>query len=307
MNNIEVSQEAAKISEFSNRKHLKEDVVDLTSGIGHFVWKSIVESNRQSYKPPAEYSIYDAKDQEEKTSSKYVIDFIVLLTIECHIEIECLVIAWIYLEKMMNITNQSLRLYRRNWKSLVFTAIMVSCKMWDDLTLPGADFKYVYNLLVTTRSGLRKIEIKFLQILSFNLVIKMADYSKTSMDVISSCIEIDELPYEISTLNLLEQLNTTRHKNHLYVASLILQNSQSCDVYKGGNNEVILPDDNNSNNIIHSPKLLFKNKSRHKKSLKQVNSSPNVAKWMTRTLNYIMSSKLFRSTSSSLQKCYVEQ
>jgi len=69
-----------------------------------------------------------------------------------------------------------LSLQPTNWRPLILVSLMVSQKVWDDKYLSNADFSYIYPFFDTKQ--LNKLELKFLEMIQYNVHIKDSLYAQ---------------------------------------------------------------------------------------------------------------------------------
>lgn len=86
---------------------------------------------------------------------------------------ECCIICLIYIYRIIAITGLSLK--ETNWRPLVFTSLMICQKIWDDNSLPNGDFTIIYPFF--DKDQLNKLEMKFMEIIQYNLNINTNQYS----------------------------------------------------------------------------------------------------------------------------------
>jgi hypothetical protein len=56
------------------------------------------------------------------------------------LESECIIMTLIYIERLIKCTTGRLYIRHDNWKSIVFSTLMMSSKVWDDLSMWNVDF-----------------------------------------------------------------------------------------------------------------------------------------------------------------------
>ena len=56
-------------------------------------------------------------------------------------ESDCIIISLVYVERLIKSTNGALRPSSRNWRSILFSCMVLSSKVWDDLSMWNADFR----------------------------------------------------------------------------------------------------------------------------------------------------------------------
>jgi len=70
----------------------------------------------------------------------------------------------------------SLLLHTTNWRPLILVSLLVAQKVWDDRYLCTADFATIYPFF--SKDELVKLELKFLQLIEYNVQIKGSTYAK---------------------------------------------------------------------------------------------------------------------------------
>jgi hypothetical protein len=85
---------------------------------------------------------------------------------------ECCIISLIYINRIIALTGLSLQ--TTNWRPLVFVSLMISQKIWDDKYLSNGDFSYIYPFF--EKSQLNILEMKFLEMIQYNVYVKLSVY-----------------------------------------------------------------------------------------------------------------------------------
>jgi hypothetical protein len=101
-----------------------------------------------------------------------IIDFIEALYNCVQFSSECCIIGLIYINRIIALTGLSLQ--NTNWRPLVFVSLMMSQKIWDDRYLSNGDFSSIYPFF--EKDDLNLLEIKFLEIIQYNVFVKMGIY-----------------------------------------------------------------------------------------------------------------------------------
>lgn len=97
---------------------------------------------------------YEIKESTPEDISK----FIKRIFVDMQLAIECILISLIYIERLMAISGVEIRYI--NWKPLVFIAILLASKFWEDMNFWNVDFLGVgqdYSL-----EGINQMEKGFL-------------------------------------------------------------------------------------------------------------------------------------------------
>jgi hypothetical protein len=74
-----------------------------------------------------------------------------------------------------------LALQATNWRPLLLVSLMVSQKVWDDKYLSNADFSYIYPFFDTQQ--LNQLEMKYLEIIQYNVYVKESLYTKFYLEL----------------------------------------------------------------------------------------------------------------------------
>ena len=89
-------------------------------------------------------------------------------------EKEIIIITLIYLERFM--FNTGLLINSRNWKRLLFTAMIIASKIWDDDSYENNHFAQVFTHLSV--SEINALERTFLEMINYKVYVKCSEYFK---------------------------------------------------------------------------------------------------------------------------------
>jgi len=101
-----------------------------------------------------------------------IMDFIEALYNCVQFSPECCIICLMYIYRIIALTGLSLQ--ETNWRPLIFVALMVSQKIWDDNFLSNGDFSSIYPFF--DKDQLNLLEIKFLEIIQYNVFVSLSNY-----------------------------------------------------------------------------------------------------------------------------------
>lgn len=94
-------------------------------------------------------------------------------------EYDCIIISLIYVERLIKTTNGALRPRSCNWRSVLFSCMVLASKVWDDLSMWNADFSQ------TCPSGIsfplkrvNELEVAILSALSYKVKVPASEYAK---------------------------------------------------------------------------------------------------------------------------------
>mmetsp|Transcript_15230 Transcript_15230/g.30752 ORF Transcript_15230/g.30752 Transcript_15230/m.30752 type:complete len:714 (-) Transcript_15230:637-2778(-) len=104
-------------------------------------------------------------------------------------ETDCIIMSLIYIERLIKITVGGVRPRIGNWRSVLFASMVMSSKVWDDLSMWNADFSQ------TCPSGVRfplkrinELELAMLNCLKFDVKVRASEYAKYYFLLRSMCI-----------------------------------------------------------------------------------------------------------------------
>lgn len=92
----------------------------------------------------------------------------------CHLNAEVVIIALIYIERLMEMT--TVRLTPRNWIPIIVVSLLTASKVWDDHSTFNGDLCVVLPIFSIT--DINDLERKFLTDLSYSLHITFRNYAK---------------------------------------------------------------------------------------------------------------------------------
>lgn len=87
---------------------------------------------------------------------------------------ECIIVTLIYLEKVM--INGGIEIRYCNWKPLLFTAILLASKFWEDINFWNVD--YVDQLNLYPLKSINRMESEFVSLCEYNLFVSAALYTQ---------------------------------------------------------------------------------------------------------------------------------
>eukprot|EP00352_Strombidinopsis_acuminata_P008866 CAMPEP_0176373504 /NCGR_PEP_ID=MMETSP0126-20121128/26082_1 /TAXON_ID=141414 ORGANISM="Strombidinopsis acuminatum, Strain SPMC142" /NCGR_SAMPLE_ID=MMETSP0126 /ASSEMBLY_ACC=CAM_ASM_000229 /LENGTH=173 /DNA_ID=CAMNT_0017733663 /DNA_START=1082 /DNA_END=1603 /DNA_ORIENTATION=+ len=87
---------------------------------------------------------------------------------------ECIVISLIYLEKMMMTGKIEIR--NINWRPLLFTALLLASKFWEDVNLWNID--YAEEIDLYPLKSINRMESEFLSLCDYNIYVSADLYSR---------------------------------------------------------------------------------------------------------------------------------
>jgi len=111
-----------------------------------------------------------------------ILEFYVEFYQRSQMEHDTIITSLIYAERVIKLTNAGLVPTIRNWRSLLFSTMILSSKVWDDLSMLNVDFSNVTahtaGLSSFTLSRINELELALLKCLQFNVKIPAGEYAK---------------------------------------------------------------------------------------------------------------------------------
>lgn len=94
-------------------------------------------------------------------------------------ESDTIIMSLIYVERLIKVTNGGVRPTPRNWRSLLFSCMVLSSKVWDDLSMWNADFSQTRPSRVKfSLSRINELELAVLNALSYKVKVPASEYAK---------------------------------------------------------------------------------------------------------------------------------
>lgn len=105
---------------------------------------------------------------------------------------ECNILCLLYINRLMAFTGMPL--LHRNWRPLVFTALILAQKVWDDKFLGNADFAAIYPFF--SKEEINRMEAAFLKLVQYEVVVKPSTYAQYYFELRSMFQDGEEFPSE---------------------------------------------------------------------------------------------------------------
>eukprot|EP00614_Pseudopedinella_elastica_P019180 CAMPEP_0172646418 /NCGR_PEP_ID=MMETSP1068-20121228/240231_1 /TAXON_ID=35684 /ORGANISM="Pseudopedinella elastica, Strain CCMP716" /LENGTH=341 /DNA_ID=CAMNT_0013460677 /DNA_START=1 /DNA_END=1023 /DNA_ORIENTATION=+ len=121
-------------------------------------------------------------------------------------EMECIIMCLVYMERLTKETRGAVQVRSYNWKSIILSTLIMSSKVWDDLSMWNADFSQVCPTFTLKR--INELELALLDFLGYNVKVAASDYAKYYFHLRSYCVRLGL----IDDLNSLAPLNLTGAK-----------------------------------------------------------------------------------------------
>ena len=93
------------------------------------------------------------------------------------LSVDCNIIALVYIDRLLA---AGMPLTVRNWRPVLAISMILASKVWDDLSMINDDFS---TFLPFSLAELNKWEVKYLNLLSFNVRVKASEYARFYFDL----------------------------------------------------------------------------------------------------------------------------
>lgn len=110
------------------------------------------------------------------------------------LESECIIMTLIYIERLIKCTTGKLCIRHDNWKSIMFSALMMSSKVWDDLSMWNVDFSQATRGF--TLSHVNELEICFLDTVGYSIRVAAGEYAKYYFHLRSMMVKLGFTDYK---------------------------------------------------------------------------------------------------------------
>mmetsp|Transcript_23600 Transcript_23600/g.44898 ORF Transcript_23600/g.44898 Transcript_23600/m.44898 type:complete len:954 (-) Transcript_23600:56-2917(-) len=150
----------------------------------------ILQSERENSVSTNEYLVFNDLESQQKPSSALMkkIDAPTLEDItmfyrdvfrRSQLETDCIIMSLIYVERLIRRTDGRLRPRSTNWRSVLFSCMILASKVWDDLSMWNADFSQTCPAGVKfSLQRINELEIEVLSALSYDVKVPASEYAK---------------------------------------------------------------------------------------------------------------------------------
>jgi len=120
----------------------------------------------------------DADDQTVP-SLEEITDFYRFVFNKAQMESDCIIVSLIYVERLLRDTNGGVWPNPKNWRSLLFSCMVMASKVWDDLSMWNKDFSHVCPTgLKFPLKRINELELALLTCLKFDVKVLASVYAK---------------------------------------------------------------------------------------------------------------------------------
>mmetsp|Transcript_4281 Transcript_4281/g.8168 ORF Transcript_4281/g.8168 Transcript_4281/m.8168 type:complete len:590 (+) Transcript_4281:168-1937(+) len=126
-------------------------------------------------------AVVEASDVDSFLSNLYKI---------CQWTSECHIIAFILMIRLVKTSEGKIVLHRYNWQCMLVVSLMVTQKLWDDVSLNNVDFPQVWRMVAPNGGEMdlkdvNFMEREFLSILGYSVGVNMRTYTNVYYDVMA--------------------------------------------------------------------------------------------------------------------------
>ena len=122
---------------------------------------------------------YRHLDTSSIPSLSQITDFYRSIFLRSQMEVDCIIISLIYIERLIKMTCGSLTPRANNWRSILFSCMVLASKVWDDLSMWNCDFSKIGPLGVTfSLARTNELEVALLRALEYKVKVGASEYAK---------------------------------------------------------------------------------------------------------------------------------
>mmetsp|Transcript_15622 Transcript_15622/g.25674 ORF Transcript_15622/g.25674 Transcript_15622/m.25674 type:complete len:733 (-) Transcript_15622:148-2346(-) len=137
------------------------------------------DSKYAVFKDCRSHGDYRSLDIESIPTLEDVTEFYRSIFVRSQMEIECIIISLIYVERLIKKTKGELRPQADNWRSILFSCMVLASKVWDDLSMWNCDFSKIGPCGMTfSLQRTNELEIALLSALQYRVKVRASEYAK---------------------------------------------------------------------------------------------------------------------------------
>eukprot|EP01029_Cantina_marsupialis_P027958 TRINITY_DN774231_c0_g1_i1.p1 TRINITY_DN774231_c0_g1~~TRINITY_DN774231_c0_g1_i1.p1 ORF type:complete len:447 (+),score=101.27 TRINITY_DN774231_c0_g1_i1:74-1414(+) len=115
-------------------------------------------------------------DNDPLPRLRQIRQFLNLVFTKAKMEAECVIVTYVYVERLLKKTKGKLWLRERNWRSVLLICLILASKVWDDLSMWNVDFSMICSAYTLQR--INKLEISLLNALDYEVRVPSSTYAK---------------------------------------------------------------------------------------------------------------------------------
>jgi len=137
------------------------------------------DSNYAVFKDCRPHGDYRSLDIQSIPTLEAITDFYRSIFVRSQMETECIIISLIYVERLIKKTKGELRPQSDNWRSILFSSMVLASKVWDDLSMWNCDFSKIGPCGMTfSLQRTNELEIALLSALQYRVKVGASEYAK---------------------------------------------------------------------------------------------------------------------------------
>ena len=158
------------------RAHLMQSSAAAAAADGNVLSQ---DSKYAVFKDCRPHGDYRSLDIDSIPTLEDVTDFYRSIFVRSQMEIECIIISLIYVERLIKKTKGELRPQSDNWRSILFSCMVLASKVWDDLSMWNCDFSKIGPCGMTfSLQRTNELEIALLSALQYRVKVRASEYAK---------------------------------------------------------------------------------------------------------------------------------
>ncbi|KAL7536074.1 hypothetical protein ACHAXR_009846 [Thalassiosira sp. AJA248-18] len=108
-----------------------------------------------------------------------ITDFYRSIFLRSQMEVDCIIISLIYIERLIKVTAGNLSPHPTNWRSILFSCMVLASKVWDDLSMWNCDFSKIGPSGMTfSLARTNELEVALLRALGYRVKVNASEYAK---------------------------------------------------------------------------------------------------------------------------------
>ena len=198
----------------------------------------ILQSTFENEELDDRYKVFDdlSSTEDESKQGTYVLPTLDDVSVfyrdvfsRAQMESDCIIISLIYVERLIKVTDGALRPRTTNWRSILFSCMVMASKVWDDLSMWNADFSHTCPAGVEFQlSRINELEIAVLSSLQYKVKVPASEYAKYYFLLRSMLIKSGLGSDDMKAINPLdvEGAKQLQHISSQYQASVALMSDR---------------------------------------------------------------------------------
>ena len=128
-----------------------------------------------------------AKRPMQSPDPQTIFEFCANIMLLTKMEKEIIIIALIYIERL--IFNTGLLITSRNWRKLIFIALLIASKIWDDDSLENIHFSQIFAHLKI--GEINSLERNFMELINYKVFVKFSEFMKYYFALKDMCLKFN--------------------------------------------------------------------------------------------------------------------